>query len=189
MFLRKITEHGGYQRCKHIRRRGIDAAHLDKKFQAGVMNQNAGCHHQQITQQLRAAHQLRTRKTDVAAQPKARQKSDGKFEHKRSNVRRERHKAKIDHLRMKSVVVKHKIEYPVERHIQPASKAIAKKIARHHRLERLVEKVDNSEQDGLRYFLDFCHFDSVEQFGAEKFWRFKKFFLLLRCKVTLLIDN
>ncbi len=117
MFLRKITEHGGYQRCKHIRWRGIDAAHLDKKFQATVVNQNAGCHHQQIAQQLRAAHQLRPRKTDVAAQPKTRQESDGKFEYKRSNVRRERHKAKIDHLRVKSVVVKHKIEYPIERHI------------------------------------------------------------------------
>ncbi len=145
MFLRKITEHGGYQRCKHIRRRGIDAAHLDKKFQAGVVNQNAGRHHQQIAQQLCAAHQLRTRKTDVAAQPKARQKSDGKFEHKRGNVWRESHKPKIDHLRMKSVVVKHKVKHPVERHIQPASKAVAKKIARHNRGKRLVEKVDNAE--------------------------------------------
>lgn len=164
MFLRKITERSGYDCGQYVRWRRIPAAHLYKEFQAAVVDEYAGQNHHQVAKQLRAAQKRRPRKTDVAVEPKAGQKGNRKFEYECGYVGRESHKAKIDHLRMKYIVVKHKVKHPVEEHVQSAGKAVTEKIVRHQLCERLVEKVDNLQQGGLCYFFDFSHL------AAAAFW-------------------
>ena len=97
--------------------------HLNKEFQAEVIDENVADSDEEITDYLRPAFQRGARKTDVARHPKACEEGDGKLEHEGCDVGREGNKAKVENLLVEDVIVKDIVQYPLQNRFIPPQAA------------------------------------------------------------------
>ena len=123
--------------------------HLDEEFQTEVIDKNIADSNKQISDNLGSASQSGARKTNMACHPEARQESNRKFEHKGCNVGREGDKTEVKNLAFEDEMVKHIIQYPLQRQIETAASTITKQFKAHHLAERRIEEVYDRGQSAF----------------------------------------
>jgi len=94
-----------------------DVQHLDKQFQAKIIDEDVDDGHEQIPDNLCPTTQSGTRETDVACHPETRQESDGKLEDKGCNVRRESNKSEVEDLGMEDEMIENIVQHPLQSQI------------------------------------------------------------------------
>ena len=119
---------------------------LNKKFQAEIVDEDVADGHKEIPDNLCPAFQRRARKTDMSCHPKAREEGDRKLEHEGCDMRRESNEAKVEHLRMKHIVIKNVIQHPFQSQIHATTSRITEQLQAHEFAEGRIEKVDDRGQ-------------------------------------------
>jgi len=84
--------------------------------------------------------------------PKARQESDGEFEHEGRNVRRESNEAEVEHLLVENEMVENIVQHPFQNEVHAATGRIVEQLEAHHLAEWRIEKVDDRGQGAFNPF-------------------------------------
>lgn len=123
--------------------------HLDEEFQAEVVDKDIDDGHKEIPDNLGPTTQGRTRETDVARHPKAREEGDGELEHEGRDVGREGNETEVKYLLVEDVIIKDIVQHPLQNKVQATASRIAEQFEAHYLAEWRIEEVDELRQSAF----------------------------------------
>lgn len=125
--------------------RGPHTAHLNKEFQADIVQNKRTQNRECIAPQLTALTKLSSLKSHIAIEPETREKCDRKDNNERGDVGRHNHHTQIDKALGYDKMVDNEIPHQIEHHITTPTSSVSENLTREDFPKRLdVEDVDET---------------------------------------------